>query len=67
MMEPTNLRDCLAILFPLHEDIRRLASDTGFPVAKLATGTALHVWHELLCDCHRRGRLQNLPDVAIME
>jgi hypothetical protein len=60
-----NLRDVLTGLYPDTEDQRRIAVDSGLPIAHLKlNSTPINNWHEILQKASTRNRVRDLIRVA---
>ncbi|MEW5868130.1 MAG: effector-associated domain EAD1-containing protein [Chloroflexota bacterium] len=61
----TQLQSVLAELYPLDDDVHRLANQAGLPPAYIDfDGPAIQVWHNLLEQAQQRDRLQSLIEIV---
>ncbi len=64
----THLQNLLAEIYPLGEDVRRLANETGLPLAHIhLEGPAMRNWHSLLNQAIHHNRLKRLFEIVSAE
>ncbi|MBX3009930.1 MAG: hypothetical protein KF832_00435 [Caldilineaceae bacterium] len=60
------LRNVLATLYPLQEDIHRIIADAGLDPAYIQLSTkAINHWHNILTEADKRGRME--PLIAVVQ
>lgn len=61
----SQLNDALADLIYSHQGITRLAQEAGLPPSKINfTGNAMEIWHSVINELDKRGKVQDLIAVA---
>ncbi|WP_437952418.1 metallophosphoesterase [Sorangium sp. So ce296] len=63
-LERAALRDALAAAYGAPQDARRLAREAGVPLGKGSAGGAPDVWHAVVSEAERAGKLAELATVA---
>jgi tetratricopeptide (TPR) repeat protein len=64
----SDLQGALAVLYPSEGDMRRLVNQAELPSTFVDfDGAAIRVWHNILIEAERRGRVQALIENARME